>query len=65
LVNDHEKAITGINRNFRNVVMDIREDDFVIEIAEHTLIIGNCKPVSPEKVIYMAEFVSRLCTTCD
>ncbi|MDB5087361.1 MAG: hypothetical protein JWR09_1355 [Mucilaginibacter sp.] len=65
LINDYEKAITGINRNFRNVVMDVREDDFVIEIVEHTLIIGNRKPVSPEKAIYMAEFVSRLCTTCD
>jgi hypothetical protein len=65
LINDYEKAVTGINRNFRDVVMDVREDDFVIEIVEHTLIIGNRKPVSPEKAIYMAEFVSRLCTTCE
>lgn len=65
LINDYEKAVTGMNRNFRNVVMDVREDDFVIEIVEHTLIIGNRKPVSPKKAIYMAEFVSRLCTTCE
>ncbi|WP_428330718.1 hypothetical protein [Mucilaginibacter sp.] len=65
LVNDHYKAVSGIDRNFRNAVMDVREDDFVIEIVEHTLIIGNSKPISPEKAIYLAEFVSRLCTACD
>lgn len=64
LVNDHQKAVTGINRNFRNAVMDIREDDFVIEIVNHTLIIGNRKPISPEKATYLAEFVVRLCSVC-
>jgi len=65
LVSDRQKAIAGTDRNFRNVIMDIRLDDFVIEIVEHTLIIGNTHPVSAEKVIHLAEFVSRLCTTCD
>ncbi|MBK0380901.1 hypothetical protein [Mucilaginibacter segetis] len=60
LVDDHEKAVKGIDRTFRNAVMDIREDDFVIEIVNHTLIIGNKKPVSPKKAVYMAEFVCRL-----
>jgi hypothetical protein len=65
LVSDRQKAITGTDRNFRNVVMDIRLDDFVIEILEHTLIIGNTHPISVEKALHLAEFVSRLCTTCD
>jgi hypothetical protein len=64
LVNDHQKAVAGINRNFRNAVMDIREDDFVIEIVNHTLIIGNRKPISAEKSIYLAEFVMRVCSLC-
>lgn len=64
LVNDHQKAISAIDRNFRNAVMDIREDDFVIEIVEHTLIIGNQKPISPERAIHLAEFVARLSTLC-
>jgi len=61
LVNDHKKAANAINRSFRNAVMDIREDDFVIEIVEHTLIIGNKKPITYEKAIYLADFVVRLC----
>jgi hypothetical protein len=64
LVNDHQKAVSAIDRNFRNAVMDIREDDFVIEIVEHTLIIGNQKPISPERAIHLAEFVTRVCSMC-
>lgn len=65
LVSDRQKAVSGANRNFRNVVMDVRLDDFVIEIVEHTLIIGNTKTRCAEKALHLAEFVSRLCTTCD
>ena len=64
LINDHKKAVNAINRNFRNVVMDIREDDFAIEIVEHTLIIGNKKPITYEKAIYLADFVVRLASLC-
>lgn len=64
LVNDHQKAVSGIDRNFRNAVMDIREDDFVIEVINHTLIIGNRKPISSEKAVHLAEFVVRMCSNC-
>jgi hypothetical protein len=64
LVNDNQKALTAINRNFRNAVMDIREDDFIIEIVNHTLIIGSRKSVSPERVLYLADFVARLSSMC-
>jgi hypothetical protein len=64
LVNDHQKALAAITRNFRNAVMDIREDDFIIEIVDHTLIIGSRKPVSPERAVYLAEFVARVSTMC-
>src|ERR1700709_983939 len=64
LINDHEKAIAAINRNFRNAVLDVRADDFIIEIVEHTLVIGNRKPIPPEKAIHLAEFVARLCALC-
>ena len=64
VVNDHNKAVAGIDRNFRNAVMDVRGDDFVIEILNHTLIIGDRKPVEPERAIHLAEFVSRLCEMC-
>ena len=64
LVNDHAKAVAAIDRNFRNAVMDIREDDFVIEIVEHTLIIGDKKSISPERAVYLADFVARVASIC-
>ena len=60
LVDDRDKANAHINRNFRNAVMDIREDDFVIEIVNHTLIIGSRKPISPERAVYLGEFVCKI-----
>lgn len=64
LVNDRWKADISMDRNFRNVVMDMRHEDVVIEIIDHTLIIGHRRPVSPESAIQLAEFVVRLCSTC-
>ncbi len=64
VANDHEKAVTGIDRNLRNAVMDVREDDFIIEIVEHTLIIGSKKIITPEGAIHLAEFVSRVAEMC-
>jgi hypothetical protein len=66
LVNDRQKAISAIDRNFRNAVMDIRGSDFVIEIVNHTLIIGNKNgdPVPPEEALQLAEFVVRICSLC-
>lgn len=64
LANDENKAITGINRNFRNAVMDVRADNFVIEIIEHSLLIGNRETLSPEKTVYLAEFIERVANQC-
>lgn len=64
LINDHDKAIKGINRDFRNAVMDVRCDDFLIEIVEHSLIAGNHHPISPEKTAHLAEFITRICSHC-
>ena len=64
IVNDVQKARAGMDRNFRNAVMDIRDDDFMIEIVNHTLIIGSHHPVSPEKAAHIADFVNRLAELC-
>lgn len=64
LVNDRQKAASAMDRNFRNVVMDIREHDFIIEIINHTLIIGHRKPVLPANAISLADFVIRMCSNC-
>ena len=64
VANDHNKVVANMNRDFRNSVMDVRHDDFIIEISDHTLIIGDRKPVFPGRALHMAEFVARLCSTC-
>lgn len=64
LVNDRYKAESAMNRDFRNVVMDMRHEDLVIEIIGHTLIIGHRKPIMPETTVKLAEFVARLATNC-
>ena len=58
------ERVFEINRNFRNAVMDVREDDFVIEIVEHTLIIGSKKTITPDRAIHLAEFVARVAEKC-
>jgi hypothetical protein len=64
VVNDYNKATTGMTRDFRNAVMDIRDNDFMIEIVDHTLLIGNYDPIIPEKSLHIAEFVERVAEAC-
>ena len=64
LTNDRWKAEAAMNRDFRNVVMDVRHDHVVIEIIDHTLIIGHNRQVSPDASMQLAEFVVRLSANC-
>ncbi len=64
IVNDHAKAVAGMNRNFRNAVMDVRHDDFVIELVDHTLLVAHHNPISAEQAGHMAEFVARIAAVC-
>jgi hypothetical protein len=64
VVNDRYKAESAMNRDFRNVVMDMRHEDVVIEIINHTLIIGHLKPIMPGTTLKLAEFIVRLASNC-
>jgi len=64
LTNDRWKAEAAMERNFRNAVMDVRHDHVVIEIIDHTLIIGHNRPALPDASLQLAEFVVRLCSNC-
>lgn len=64
LVSDRNKAIRGMDRNFRNALMDIRHEDFIIEIIGHTLIAGSRDPIMPETAVQLAEFAERVCKFC-
>ncbi|GGH19798.1 hypothetical protein [Mucilaginibacter phyllosphaerae] len=60
LTDDKHKTEQAMVQQFRDAMMAIKETDFVVEIFEHTLIIGNRKPISPENALYLADFVARL-----
>jgi hypothetical protein len=60
LTDDKHKTELAITQEFRDAMMAIKETDFVVEIFEHTLIIGNRKPITPENSLYLADFVARL-----
>jgi hypothetical protein len=60
LTDDRRKAEKAMDQSFRDAVMSIEEKDFIIEIVEHTLIIGNRKPIEPDHACYLADFVTKL-----
>ncbi|RYD70235.1 MAG: hypothetical protein EOP55_22595 [Sphingobacteriales bacterium] len=57
VANDRQKAITGMNDAFRNVVAELQEPDFVIEIIKDQLIIGIRKPASPQLAGQLYKFI--------
>ncbi len=60
VADDKEKAVKAMTKAFRNALMEINADDFVIEIVNSTLIIGNIGPVDPKQTVYFAEIASKL-----
>jgi hypothetical protein len=60
LTDNKRKTELAMTQEFRDAMMAIKETDFVVEIFEHTLIIGNRKPITPENTLYLADFVARL-----
>ncbi len=60
VADDKTKAARAMTKAFRNVLMEIKADDFAIEIINSTLIIGNILPVDPKQTVYFAEVASKL-----
>lgn len=60
VADDKAKAAPAMTKAFRNALMEIRTDDFVIEIVNSTLVIGNIQPVDPKQTVYFAEVASKL-----
>ncbi|MBB6111568.1 hypothetical protein [Mucilaginibacter lappiensis] len=60
VANDPEKATLAMTSNFRAAIMNIQLDDFIIEIVNSTLIIGNIQLITPEQAVYLADFASKL-----
>lgn len=62
VADDKLKAIPAMTRAFRNALMEIQSDDFVIEIVNSTLVIGNAQPLDPKQIVYFAEVAGKLST---
>lgn len=62
IAEDKIKAVPAMTRAFRNALMEIKTDDFVIEIVNSTLVIGNVLPIDPKQVVYFAEVATKLST---
>jgi hypothetical protein len=60
VANDREKATQAMTNNFRAAITNIQLDDFIIEIANSTLIIGSAQLITPQQAVYLADFASKL-----
>lgn len=60
VTNDRQKAQMQMTQNFRNCIKQIELNEFVIEILENKLIIGDKKVVSPESTLNFAKFLNEM-----
>jgi hypothetical protein len=60
VADDKEKAGRAMTKAFRNTLMEIKANDFVIEIVNSTLVVGNVLPIDAKQTVYLAEFASKL-----
>jgi hypothetical protein len=60
VADDKVKASGAMTKAFRNILMEIKANDLIIEIVNSTLVIGNIQPIDPRQTIYLAEVASKL-----
>ncbi len=60
LAADKEMAGIDLNDSFRELMVNFEVKDFVIEILNNHLIIGNKQPMVPKQTCYFAEFVKNV-----
>ena len=60
IADDREKASHAMTKAFRNILMEIRTDDFAIEIVGSSLVIGNTHAIDPKGIVYLAEIAGKL-----
>jgi hypothetical protein len=62
ITNDQEKALSAINSNFREVLINNNGDDFVIETINQVLVIRNNNVIDTNYAVSLAEFAIKLAT---
>jgi hypothetical protein len=64
LANEEEKARMLLGPALRGAIMSLRLRDFVIEVIDNLMIIGDNKSVDPATAAEIAAFLYRLSPTC-
>ncbi|RCH56399.1 hypothetical protein DJ568_00635 [Mucilaginibacter hurinus] len=57
VANDRQKAVAAVTSGFRNIVAELQEDEFVIEIINDQLIINIKREPSPEVAKKLYKFI--------
>ncbi len=60
MTDEKEKAALAMDSDFRKAILEISESDFLIEIRDSQLVIGNRKTVEPESATVFAGFLNRI-----
>ncbi len=60
ITNDKQKATEGLTHELRAVLMTINDASLIIEIVNNTLVIGNNKPIEPERIVYLADVANDI-----
>ena len=60
VTNDELKARPLLTQSFRDMICNIEVDDFMIEVIDNKLIIGNKRVVDPESAVAFAKFLNTI-----
>lgn len=60
VADDRYKAATALTPGFRKALFDLRRSEYIVEVMNHTFIIGNRKPISPAEATRLAGVVCKL-----
>ncbi len=60
LAKDKEMALLDLSNSFRELLLNFELKDFIIEILNNRLIIGNKMEMEPKQACYFAEFVRNV-----
>ncbi len=60
VTNDTDRALLSMGLNFRNAIMDIKDESMVIEIVDNMLVIGNNKWLDKDDAVYLTEIASKI-----
>jgi len=62
VANDQYKALNAMTPDFRNVIKEIKLENFVIEITNNELIIGSTELISADQSVELSLIASKLST---